>query len=129
MELVDGDGFPRPEQQTVPIRRQALVPESLEAIRPISSPKQSACHGPELSLFTLQRLLQVEKPATFRHSGQSRCHRLADALPHGGVLAERLGVQLRVAPRQIEPVHAEREVLIIKRAEKCQFRTVLPQEV
>ena len=64
MELVDGDGFPRPEQQTVPIRRQALVPESLEAIRPISSPKQSACHGPELSLFTLQRLLQVEKPAT-----------------------------------------------------------------
>ena len=73
--------------------------------------------------------MEIEEAAALGYSGQSCRNGLPDALPHGLVFAQGLGVELRIPSRQVQPVDVRRQRLVPKSAEKDRLRAASPQSV
>ncbi len=87
-----GNCSPARKSRAVRPRRKGWRSQSGPAARPDALPGQDARHGPDAPLSVFQRLAEVEEAAALGRCGQACRDSPPDALPHGGVLAQGLGV-------------------------------------
>ena len=117
VKFMHRQGLSRPEEHTVGFRRQRGVPEPHQPPDLESLARQHPRHREAPAFGVFQRLPQIEKAAAFGHGRQAVFHRSPEHDPHGPVPAQCLGVQLRIAPGQVQPGDPFRQGGIVQRAE------------
>ena len=129
VELVDGERFAAAEQHTVRLCGQGGVAEPHEFADPEALPRQHTRHGIGGAVGIFQRLPQIEEATAFGHGGQTALDGGAEGAAQRFVLTQRLGVQFRIAARQVDPADALRQVGIVQGAEKDKLSARRPQRV
>ena len=103
MELVDRRLLPFAKEQAVPLGGECGVAEAHQPLLGEAPARQHPGHGAGPAPRGRQTLSQVEEAPALRHRGQAGLHRRPHRPEHGPVGGKGFGVELRVAPGQVQP--------------------------